>query len=229
MFPDIVFHGADSDEASIEFARKNHVADNLSFASEIDATGQDDYGVIIASEVIEHVETPDAFLSSLRRRLKDSGRLILTVPNGYGPFELAAVLEAFTKLTGIYSLLRRSKALVTGRKSTAAAEPVTLAVSPHINFFTFTEITNLLEQGGFEVERYCPRTLFCGFGFDQALRGKKVLEWNSVISERLPPFASSDWMFVARRTGLEHAGEAYSRGLLSRSRRYLYEKQYGLR
>lgn len=229
MFPDTEFHGVDSDETSIDYARKNHVTENLSFYYELDATGQHDYGLVIASEVIEHVEAPDEFLRTLRRRLSDSGRLILTVPNGYGPFEMAAMVEATMKLTGLYSLLRKAKIYVSGRSTAAAAEPVTLAVSPHINFFTYKDITGLLEHTGFEVERYCPRTVFCGFGFDQILRSRKALDWNSAISERLPPCASSDWMFVAARTEVEGRGQAYTRGLLSRSRRYLYEKQYGLR
>lgn len=229
QFPNIVFHGIDNDQASIEYARTNHTLPNLGFSHESDANDQEKYGLIIASEVIEHVEAPGEFLISLRQRLTDKGRLILTLPNGYGPFELAAAAEALLKLAGVYSVLRKLKGFVCGQQPDAPAGPVTLAVSPHINFFSYSGITGLLAQTGFEIERYSPRTFLCGFGFDQIMRGERILNWNSRIADRLPPFASSDWMFVARLGHAAGPGKPYKRGFFERTRRHLYEKQCGLR
>ncbi len=229
QFPDVFFHGVDNDGASIEHARRNHVAPNLTFGYEYDPCGQEKYGMIIASEVIEHVEAPDEFLMSLRRKLMDTGRLILTLPNGYGPFEWAAIAEALLKLVGVYSLLRKLKGFVTVGEPAARIDPVTLALSPHINFFSYSAITSLLTQTGFAIERYSPRTFLCGFGFDQMIRGERLLNWNSRIADRLPPCASSDWMFLARPGQANGGGRAYKRGFLAKARRYWYEKQYGLR
>ncbi len=229
QFPDVFFHGVDNDEASIEYARSNHVAPNLTFGQEYDPSGEEKYGMIIASEVIEHVEVPDEFLMSLRRKLMDTGRLVLTLPNGYGPFEWAAIAESLFKLVGVYPVLRKLKGTIITEEPAAPVDPVTLALSPHINFFSYSAITSLLTQTGFTVERYSPRTFLCGFGFDQIIRGEKLLNWNSRIAERLPPYASSDWMFLARPSQANGGRRAYKRGFLAKTRRYLYEKQYGLR
>ena len=229
QFPDVIFHGVDNDEASIEYARSNYVAPNLTFGHENDPRSEEKYGLIIASEVIEHVEAPDEFLMSLRRELMDTGGMVLTLPNGYGPFEWAAVAEALLKLLGVYSLLRKFKGFITTGEPVSPVDPVTLALSPHINFFSYSAITSLLTQTGFVVERYSPRTFLCGFGFDQTIRGESLLNWNSRIADRLPPCASSDWMFLARPSQGDGGRRAYKRGFLAQTRRYLYEKQYGLR
>ncbi|MFQ5608458.1 MAG: class I SAM-dependent methyltransferase [Candidatus Zixiibacteriota bacterium] len=228
-FPDVHFHGVDKDEASIEYARRNHIAPNLTFGHEYDPCGQGRDGMIIASEVIEHVESPDEFLMSLRRKLMDTGRLVLTLPNGYGPFEWAAVAEALLKLVGVYALLRKLKGFIATGKPAAPVDPVTLALSPHINFFSYSAISSLLTQAGFAIERYSPRTFLCGFGFDQVIRGERLVSWNSKVADQLPPFASSDWMFLARPSQANGELRAYRRGFLAKTRRYLYEKQYGLR
>lgn len=228
-FPDVAFHGVDSDEASIEHARSSHIAPNLSFGNEYDPDSEEKYGMIIASEVIEHVEAPDEFLRSLRRKLADTGRLVLTLPNGYGPFEWAAVAEAFLKSVGVYSMLRKLKGSIVAGESVPSVDPVTLALSPHINFFSYSAITSLLIQSGFIIERYSPRTFLCGFGFDQIIQGEKLLNWNCRIADRLPPFASSDWMFLAKSGQASADMKVYKRGPFAKFRRYLYEKQYGLR
>lgn len=228
-FPDIKFHGVDSDVASIEFARINRIADNLTFGFPGEESNEHKYDLIIASEVIEHVHAPGEFLRSLRARLSDSGRLVLTLPNGYGPFELAAFVEAILKLIGVYGILRSIKSVATENARKVPAEPITFAVSPHINFFTYSAITDLLVHTGFAIERYSARTFLCGFGFDQIMRGERILGWNCKIADRLPAFVSSDWMFVAKPVPVNGEGRPYRPGPLARLRRFLYEKQCGLR
>src|SRR5512134_1214330 len=65
--------------------------DNLNAAVEDAFTFQHGirYDVIVASEVMEHVLDPDALLSNMVRHLEPGGLLIVTTPNGYGPWELS--------------------------------------------------------------------------------------------------------------------------------------------
>src|SRR5688500_7273971 len=87
-FPNIRFIGMDADAASIEFARSENSLPNLFFVYPEELNQSKKFDLIIASEVIEHVECPDKFLLYLGDRLNEKGKLALTLPNGYGPFEL---------------------------------------------------------------------------------------------------------------------------------------------
>lgn len=55
---------------------------NLRYETE-DDPGQR-YDVIIASKVLEHVDAPDQLLQYFRDRLVEGGRLVVTIPNGFG-------------------------------------------------------------------------------------------------------------------------------------------------
>lgn len=134
-FPQIKFVGVDSDGPSIAFARRGNTLPNLAFW-EPDGIGPDDrFDLIIASEIIEHVEDPEAFLLFLRTKLADRGRMVLTLPNGYGPFEIVGLLQAVLKWLRLYRLLHATKRHLSGRAAKVPAAVDTLAASPHINFF----------------------------------------------------------------------------------------------
>src|SRR5436853_167219 len=92
-----------------------------------------------------------------------TGAIALTLPNGYGPFEAMALTECVLHLSGLQSILRWLKYRILGKSvSPRAADLDTLAVSPHVNFFGFDEITNLFEAAGFNIVRSANRTALCG-------------------------------------------------------------------
>lgn len=226
-FDDVEFVGVDSDAASIAFANRENGGANVRFLVEQDAGELGTFDLVVASEVIEHVEYPDAFLAFLRSRLAPDGRLVLTLPNGWGPFEFASLFETLLHLSGIHALLRRLKHRLRGRPASAPVAD-TLAVSPHINFFAYRQLCALLADNGFAVLEYRPRTLFCGFGFDQLMTSPRLLAWNARSAESLPPQLASGWMFVLASAGAV-ATPAYRRGAYARFRRYLNEKRWHLR
>ncbi len=216
-WPDVRFLGVDSDAATIEFARSRCVAPNLGFAPLAALPAQGRYPMIIASEVIEHVECPGALLRGLAARLEGGGRILLTVPNGYGPFELASLMREALETAGLLEVLRSLK-----RASLGAAPPAqrdTHAASPHINFFSLPELRAAIAAAGLKVCGFRPRTLVCGFGFDLLIRGR-LGAWNAAAADRLPPQMASDWMFVLERAGGESAWE-YGPGAYARLRRRL--------
>lgn len=225
-FPDIQFVGVDSDAVSIAFANRENQAANLQFY--VDTEGRDigAFDLVIASEVIEHVEEPDLFLAFIKRSLSSDGKVVLTLPNGFGPFELSSFFETIMHITGMYRLLRTLVRKLRG--APANLVPVdTLAVSPHINFFSYRQIRSTIAAAGFEILKYCPRTFLCGFGFDQLMKSERAISWNAEISNRLPPQIASGWMFLLR-PNRDEARSTFARGKIARLRRLLNDKRWNL-
>ncbi|MDH4377717.1 MAG: methyltransferase domain-containing protein [Ramlibacter sp.] len=229
-FPETNFLGVDSDRTSIDYANQEYSANNLSFRVREDVEDLGQFDLIIASEVIEHVEAPDDFLVFLRSHLAPGGRLVVTLPNGWGPFELTSLFETLLHLSGLYAILRALKRRLRGNPLVNVTVD-TLAISPHINFFSHGEINNLFARQGFRVAGYRPRTLLCGFGFDQLMASQRVILWNSRWVDRLPPPLASAWMFLLSPEDNPTAQlpPPFRRGLYARLRRYLNEKRWHLR
>ena len=224
-FPAVRFIGLDNDEASLHYARSRPSLSNLTFANAQQMTGDGaPIDLIIASEVIEHVEVPEEFLGALRARLDSSGRLILTLPNGYGPFEFATLIEALVRASGLFRILRAVKRAVS--PVVTQQKQMTLAASPHINFFSFSSIRTLIARSGFRILTFRPRTVLCGFGLDQIVTWLHLGRWNVQIADKLPAQFASDWMFVLAPDA-KGAGKAFARGAVSRLRRSLNERAFG--
>lgn len=226
-FPSVQFIGVDSDKGSIEFAQRVKRYQNADYAllDDMDTLGK--FDLVIASEVIEHVEDPDAFLYSLKSRLTEKGKIVITLPNGYGPFEIASLLEALMQLSGLYALLLKIKQLLKGM-SVAQQTADTLAISPHINFFSYGQIKGTISNCGLHILKYRPRTLLCGFGFDQLIKNDRLIAWNTKVADALPPAFSSDWMFVMEASQSRNPAP-YRRSRYADFRRYLNEKRWNLR
>ena len=125
-----------------------------------------------------------------------NGCIVLTVPNGYGPFEWASFLESILYFSGILKVVRILKRKNNNVNHSNSHERDTFANSPHINFFSYNVINELFDSVGMNVVEFKPRTFLCGFGFDKIIKSKKLLQWNENISETVSPCMVSDWMFL---------------------------------
>jgi SAM-dependent methyltransferase len=228
-FPHTGFVGADADRNSIAWARANNSdLANLSFCLTENLSRGERFDIVIASEVIEHVGDPMDFLLELRARLADDGRLVITLPNGYGPFELMALTECLLNLSGLQAVLRRLKYALLGKSvAPAPAERDTLAVSPHVNFFSFREISTLCETAGFAVTRSANRCILCGYILDDVIRGRTLLELNASLADRLPSWCVSDWM-IEMRVARPPGPARWRRLGWARFRKRLNERRWGL-
>ncbi len=225
--PDATFLAIDDDADSIAHAQGQPHPPNVTFH----CTGlpeDERFDAVILSEVAEHVEDPGGFLRTLAANVAEDGHLILTTPNGYGPFEWSQTIESLLWWCGLYDLLRRVKRWLTGTATGPAASD-TLAVSPHLNFFTRRDVERLLREAGLAPIDFRARTFVCGFGFDQLFTGPRFYAWNARVSDWLPSCMASAWMFVARRTGPPvDAPRGYRRHAWARFRRWLNERRWGL-
>jgi SAM-dependent methyltransferase len=87
----------------------------------VKALGLEPAEVIIAGEVIEHVDDPGLFLDAMRALLADDGVLVLTTPNASGLLNVAALLAGYE-----------------------------INHPDHVNRFTWLTLSNLLRRRGFE-------------------------------------------------------------------------------
>lgn len=223
-FPAWQFLGIDSDRLSIEFAVSRFASSNLVFAADASMAAPAAYDVVIASEVLEHVERPLEFLEYARSRLSPGGCVLLTIPNGYGAFELASTLQIVLDRFGLLEQLVTLKRRLFGAVSpapVAALAPMTLAASPHVNFFSSREIRRLFAAAGFTVLGASNRTWLCGFLLDLLISRLGLAEWNARVADRLPIWMVADWMFVLVPEDSISGGSDYQPGLWARFRRCL--------
>jgi 2-polyprenyl-3-methyl-5-hydroxy-6-metoxy-1,4-benzoquinol methylase len=202
--------GLDIDEVSIRRAMRLNTGpalDNLTYvAGRLEAQPWEErFDAVIASEVLEHVPDPAAFVAMLARCLKRDGLLILTVPNGYGAFEIDSHLfEAFRKIPGSWRLEAGWNRLRAGVQMAAEDAPESLSTlnenSPHCQRFTRGAVLRLFEGLGFACAAEACSTLWAGPIAHTLFRDSpRFIRWNRALADRLPAGLASGWYFAFRR------------------------------
>ncbi|HKQ30779.1 MAG TPA: class I SAM-dependent methyltransferase [Burkholderiales bacterium] len=220
-FPDLRIIAIDDDRATIEYARSRNPHGKLKFQINHELDVGQHFDLVIASEVLEHVDDPEKFLEWIRERLSERGRVVLTVPNGYGPFELMSCAQGVLQCLGIYAVLRALRRRFRRAPAVEASTPVTLAASPHVNFFSCRALRRLFRRSGFEVVRFRSRTFLCGFLLDRFIHTRRLIAWNAAVADKLPAAFSSDWMFLLHRSTADKAVAPVKRGWYGRFHRYI--------
>jgi SAM-dependent methyltransferase len=155
--------------------------------------------VIIASEVLEHLDSDalEKSLGVLRSKLKAGGLLLVTVPNGYGWFELESFIWNRLLVGRIFEALRITAAIGIVRrwvcgKNVDATYPSTLSASPHVQRFTFDGIRSSLSEHGFRVIDAKGSVLFCGVFSNMVFTGiEPVMKANIRLGGKFPRIASA--------------------------------------
>jgi 2-polyprenyl-3-methyl-5-hydroxy-6-metoxy-1,4-benzoquinol methylase len=227
-FPNIEVIGIDTDGCSVACANAQSLPPNLTICMPDKMPADTRFELVIASEVLEHVDRPDDFLRWIRSRLSPNGTLILTIPNGYGPFEFMMLMAVLLHGPALKRLGERLQRRLSGPGSvTNAAAKQTLAVSPHVNFFRLPHLRLLFSMTGLRIERYRPGTLLAGPGIETVLRFLRAIDWNARIVDRLPHWCASGWFLVLRRTEPVKVGD-WRRGAIASVRRRLNQRRWGV-
>ncbi len=154
--------GIDLDAKSIEHGRellaKEGLDPDILTAGSLDSVASKP-AVIIVSEVLEHLHDRelDLLLGEIRAHLAPGARLLVTVPNGYGWFEMEQFLWWRLGLgqllfrSGFCHLVESTKARRLGPEAVEAGPPSTLSSSPHVQRFTMSSIVRRLDKAGLEV------------------------------------------------------------------------------
>jgi 2-polyprenyl-3-methyl-5-hydroxy-6-metoxy-1,4-benzoquinol methylase len=199
--------GVDPHLPSIEHARQ--LAKDLSNAEFLCGYARDlppgrVFDVVILSEVLEHLDTPQLALQEGLAHLASHGIVLVTVPNGYGEFEidswlfrslgLAKILELLKnsiRLRGIVRRLRRG-----GREEFLSTENQECG---HVQFFTLSRLRSLFADLSLAVLREGAGSFLCGPMIHHTLAySNRFVRWNARIADRLPLVLASGWYFALR-------------------------------
>lgn len=201
--------GIDTDEESIAFGqeifRKEGLDPNVLKAMDISELNFVP-DVVIASEVLEHIsdEELDKTLYFIRSKLVRGGRLFVTVPNGYGWFEMESFLWFKARLGILLKWLQITRAIKglkhlffgLDSKIPYYKYPSTLSGSAHVRRFTYWSIQRLLQSHGFEISDIAGSVLFAGELSDLLFTGiKPLMKFNCLLGNLFPVLASGFYVF----------------------------------
>jgi len=199
--------GLDLDEKSIAYGKKIFHEEGLdhSLISQRDISSLGSAAdIIIASEVFEHMKLDEIkqTLGAIQKNLPTDGRLLVTVPNGYGWFELENFLWKKFRIgrvlewIGFVELVYQIKKLFIANKTEHPPHPSTLSDSPHVQHFTVSTIQSILKDSGFTILEVTGSVLFAGPFTNLLFHGVDAfLKLNCFLGNLLPSLASG--FFIA--------------------------------
>jgi SAM-dependent methyltransferase len=163
------------------------------FVSELSPT---QFDCVIISEVLEHLDSPEALLSASLPYLAERGLLIVTVPNGYGEFELDRRLYAALKLESVVGWLRS----VFGKDDSGRRAAGSDDRSPHIQRFTLSRLREMFDRHGLELVQSRGTSLISGPLIAHLFAKFKIfIRLNAAMADHVPLVFASGWMFALRR------------------------------
>lgn len=194
--------GIDIDKKSIDYGkdilREYRLENDILRFSDISEC-ESDFDVIIASEVLEHMETEhiNKVLSIIYNKIRHGGKILVTVPNGFGIFELEQFLwkkmgiGKLIKIFWIDKIILYAKSILIGRRDFEEPFCSTLSESPHVQRFTLNSIKDILEKSGFKIISSTGSVLFCGPFSNLLFTGiPMIMRLNNYIGGKFPKIAS---------------------------------------
>ena len=142
----------------------------------------------------------------------------MSIPNGYGPFELESALSrlpwigiGLLRLTDYFIAALNKFGPFKGVWTKAALNaPIDIPYnneSGHVQFFSFRRIEALLRTANFRVVKAVNLSLFSG-PFSNYLCGSwpRFCRWNSRIADKAPRIAASAWFFECEPSSRDKPG-----------------------
>jgi SAM-dependent methyltransferase len=186
--------GIDIHAPSIEHARRLGAGvANLGYVcGRVEELKAAPYDVVILSEVLEHLREPRSLLLAGLAHLSKDGIIIVTVPNGYGEFEIDSWLFRTFRLQSIVDALAGN-----GNQVVAATDN---HESGHVQFFTRRRLRRLFAECSLSVFREGAASFLAGPLIGHTLaRSERFIEWNARVTDKLPRAFASGWYFALRR------------------------------
>lgn len=198
--PSIAFAAASFSSAELEFRTRS--------AESLAEEGRR-FDAVVFADVLEHLERPQTVLAAGARLLRESGRALVTVPNGYGPFEIESWLS---RLPGLGKLtLRGVDYFVAALNRFVFPEAWTRFVgdpdavpynvhSGHVQFYTRARMRSMARPCGLEPVAEKPLSWLAGPYTNYLFApSSSFCAWNARAADALPLWMASAWFFEFRR------------------------------
>ena len=147
------------------------------------------YDIVIASEVFEHVLEPARLAANIRRHMTLGSLLIVTTPNGYGPWELKNRLNPLNHIRK-WNWLRRRLGREPYRRGSGA---------DHCQFFTRSRLHALLAEHSFRVIRV-GNSDFILTSLPGFRKLRLPVELDLQLADLVPSWAASGWYLALELT-----------------------------
>lgn len=177
----------DIDPSAVSIISERIRKENLNNVIVMQANGHsfDDnksYDLVIASEVLEHIDRPREFLQRIKARIDKGSRLVITIPNGYGPWQIKRRLS-------IIAYLRRNNWLrnIFGKRSYVAAQE-------HCQFYTRKRFLKMLAELSFRLKDFGKSDSI--LAIFETRRGPLFGKADVWLADILPWWLASGWYFV---------------------------------
>jgi SAM-dependent methyltransferase len=161
--------------------------------------------VVILSEVLEHIPSQelDKLVASVFAKLKPGGILLVTVPNGYGWFELESFLWYKLKLGWFLEKIYFVEGMIILKNklvgNTIAPHPSSLDTSGHVQRFTYFSIEKKLKKHGFSLIKKRGGTLVSGPLTNLLFTGFKFPMYLNLILGKFGKAISSDFYIAVKK------------------------------
>lgn len=209
--------GIDMYPPSVAYAEKHFGCAGLRFlcmdAQELSTAGEV-FDVVVLADVLEHLDDPFSVLKMAVDLLAPDGKLLVTVPNGRGPFEIESALSkvpllgtGLLRFTDLFVALLNKTVMRGAWSRQAEFIPKGLPYnieSGHVQFFSIEDMFKLFQVTGLAVIK-SDNVSFLSGPFTNYLfaPSRKFCDWNASVVDRLPPRIASSWFFECRRTESE--------------------------
>jgi len=177
-------HGIDVDPDEVSWVAARNTFPNASFeagdAGKIDFKTQ--WDIVICSAIFEHLFSPENLFRKLPEIVKRDGIILITIPNGYGPYELFDEVPMRLLSKVYHNFLRRRD----------------ISASPHVHKqnFTFKAFTALMNDCGIYIEKV-GHSNFMSF-WPVIRRFNFLARIDCKLADLLPHSFVSGWFFLCK-------------------------------